>query len=400
MDYDILIVGSGIVGTSLAVGLKNRLHMKLLKVGLIDPAFIQDTPKRQDARTIALSRMSCKILQGLSFRDFTQLAACPIQTIHVSERSRFSITRLQADDRKPLGYSIEMHSLMQGLEEALFETDCECIPGYVKQVCHEGDGWNIQLETRTDTKTIKTKLLIAADGDHSSLRKILQIPCEYKEYAQSALVTTVETTKCHEYTAFERFIEEGSIALLPIAKQKMKLVWVASKERSQALMDLESKALLQLLQLQIGDRLGKFHQLGESRHVYPLRYVKSEKQVQKGFVLMGNAAHVLHPIAAQGFNLSLRDITVFIDVIREAIEKEKDFASLETLQRYVEKRYLDQKYVALFTEGLVSFFTRDMWFASSLRSGLFNLLECTPVLKRKLVEFTVGMDALLPRWVF
>jgi len=395
-DYDILIVGGGLVGASLALGL-NQLP---LKVGLIDSGLIKKAPISN--RTIALSAISCQILQALSNCSLDELKVHPIKTIHVSKQGRFAITRLKAEDigLPALGYSIEMATIVQFLYEALNKTCCEVIPAQVKDAKCELATVEVVLETAsTVQEKISTKLLIAADGDNSFLRTLFNIPTKVHDYEQSALVATVATTKSHQDTAFERFIVDGSVALLPVAEKKVKLVWVASTDNIKTLANLDACLFLNRLQDHIGFRLGKLHSLGES-HIYPLKRVQVLDQVQDRLVLLGNSAHVLHPIAAQGFNLSLRDIAVFIATIQEAHAKEKNFAAKEILQNYVVKRLSDQKRAENLTHYLASLFNEDLSPLAGLCSVAFNALESLPILKKRFIHFAMGSYVKLPSWVW
>lgn len=402
MDYDILIVGGGLVGMSLALGLKNRLNSSSLKVGLIDPALDNAISRPLDYRTLALNLLSCKILQKLSLSDFGRFSAYPIQTVHISKQGKFAMTRLKASDigLPVLGYSIEISTLITALQLLLAQTDCALIPSCVKGASRDAEGWKVQLETNAGIKEISAKLLIAADGDNSFLRKILAVPVCSSDYEQSAMITTVEMTKLHENTAFERFIFDGSIALLPIAERKAKLVWIASTEAIKALASLDENEFLAKLKAHFGSRLGQFHTLGNGRLVYPLKSLQVGKQVQDGFALIGNAAHVLHPIAAQGFNLSLREIAIFIEVINQAIASKKSFASEEWLQKYLAECLPDQKRTTLFTQSLASLVSKNLWPTNALFAAFIHTLEFIPLFKRELIRGAMGSASNLPSWVF
>lgn len=405
MHYDILIVGGGLVGTSLALGLSHRLR-PMLNIGLVDSSLstsavsqrqdtlspIQAMPNLSaDNRTIALSDVSLKILQALSRSCLSHLKTCPIEKIHISKKGRFAISRLKASDigLQALGYSIEMTTLVKALYEQLNQTHCTLMAAQFKTVNRIEKGWDITLESEKGIEHLSTKLLIAADGDHSSLRKQLNISVDLHDYDQSAMITTVGTQKSLGGMAFERFIPNASIAILPIAEKKAKLVWVAKTAAINALMLLDTAQKQEILRQNIGSRLGTLA-LGEACFVYPLKAQRAQTQVQEKFVLMGNAAHVLHPIAAQGFNLSLRDIAVLVDTLAEA---SSNFNSIDALQRYLKRRLPDQKRTAFFTHRL----SNSYFLPSSL---MLNLLECIPFAKRELIRFAMGSLTQLPRWIF
>jgi 2-octaprenyl-6-methoxyphenol hydroxylase len=406
MHYDILIVGGGLVGTSLALGLSHRLNPKL-NIGLVDSALptlaasqkqnlsIQDAHNLPaDNRTIALSDISLKILQALSGFSFNHFKTWPIEKIHISKKGRFAISRLKASDigLQALGYSVEMTALVKALYEQLNQTPCKLIAAQFKSANRIDKGWKVVLASENSMESVSTKLLIAADGDHSSLRKQLNIPVTLHDYDQSAMVTTVKTQKPLEGMAFERFIPHGSIAILPIGEKKAKLVWVAKTAVINALMLLKPAKKQELLSQNIGSRLGSLT-LAEDCFVYPLKAQQVQSQVQENFVLVGNAAHVLHPIAAQGFNLSLRDIAVLVDTLAQASNY---FDSIDVLQRYLKQRLPDQKRTAWFTHGLTYFSGRNL-LPSCL---MLNFLEYMPFAKKELIRFAMGSFTQLPRWIY
>lgn len=403
--YHITIVGGGVVGASLALGLSQLP----LKISLIDPAYPHTTHHISDGRTLALSATSCKILQALCFGSIHEniklntklldkLPVHPIKTIHISEQHRFGVARLKASDigLPALGYSIEMTAITQFLYEELTKTNCDLIPAKVNDAKNKTNGFEVMLED----KTITTQLLIAADGDHSFLRGLMKIPVTTHDYKQSALVTTVEMTGNHNDTAFERFIPKGSIALLPIAEKKMKLVWIANTDTIHTLAHLPPEVLLSKLQKHMGRRLGTLNTLAKRHFIYPLKFQHTTQQVMPNFVLMGNAAHTLHPIAAQGFNLSLRDIAIFVETMRQTLANKEEIGSEKTLQSYLEKRLSDQKYAENLTHYLANGFTQDFWLGSIIRNVALNGLEYLPFIKKQFTRRAMGSSTVLPHWIY
>lgn len=404
LNYDVIIVGGGIVGASLALGLSQLP----LKIAVFDPAYSPEMPHISDGRTLALSATSCKILQALCFGSIPvgfqdaklldKLPSHPIKTIHISEQNRFATTRLKASDigLLALGYSIEMTSIVRFLYEELAKTNCDLIPEKVKDAKSKATGFEVMLEN----KTITTKLLIAADGDHSFLRGLMKIPVITHDYGQSALITTVEISGKHDDTAFERFIHKGSIALLPITEKKMKLVWITDTDAIHTLAHLTPEALLIKLQEHMGRRLGTFHTLAKRHFIYPLKFQYTSQQVMPNFVLMGNAAHTLHPIAAQGFNLSLRDIALLVETMRQTLADEQEIGSEKTLQAYLQKRLPDQRYAQNLTHYLANGFTQDFGLGSIIRRATLNSFEYLPLIKKQFTRRAIGSSTLLPRWVY
>lgn len=414
-DYDILIVGGGLVGMSLALG----FCQLPLKVGLVDASYVfsQATPKA-DGRTIALSEVSLRILQALckgkvasacSFdgfqilkNDLSDLPMIPIKTIHISTQHRFAMTRLCASDLDlpALAYCVEMPVLLAWLYEQLAKTDCEWIPAKVTGIKRKFNGCELELKRANTLASVTTKLLIAADGDESCLRGWLQMHVKRYDYQQSALVTTVETTIPHHETAFERFMGRGSVALLPIAEKKMKVVWVAKTDVIHDLASLTPDEQLRQLQTQLGHRLGQLHTLGENHFIYPLKYLHATEQISDHVVLMGNAAHVLHPIAAQGFNLSLRDSAILIEVVRLAVMRQEDFFAKPVLQRYAESRIPSQQRVERLTHGLAGGLVDGVFPLAAFRGLGCHVMNYIPFIRKQFTRFAMGFDDELPRWVY
>lgn len=414
-DYDILIVGGGLVGMSLALG----FCQLPLKVGLVDAScgFSHVTPKT-DGRTIALSEVSLRILQSLyrgkvasacaldGFQipqnGLSDLSMSLIKTIHISTQHHFAMTRLCAADLDlpALAYCVEMPLLLASLYEQLAHTSCELIPAKVTGMTRKSNVCELELARSNALTSVTTKLLIAADGDESCLRGWLQMSVKRYDYQQSALVTTVEITTPHHETAFERFIDGGSVALLPIAEKKMKVVWIAKTDVIHDLALLTPDEKLRQLQTQLGNRLGHLHTLGENHFIYPLNYLHAAEQVTDNVVLMGNAAHVLHPIAAQGFNLSLRDSAVLIEVVRLAFMRQEDFFAKPILQRYADSRISSQQRVEKLTHGLAGGLIGGVFPLTVFRGLGCHVMNYVPAIRRQFTRFAMGFDPELPRWVY
>lgn len=353
---DIVIAGGGMVGISLALQLAARLpdetRIALVEGFPLPPAEGGKAPSYHpsfDARSTALSYSSRLIYDGLGIWEALAEWLCPIETIHVSSRGRFGSSLLKATDYgwPALGYVVENAWLGRSLIAALRAQDrVELInPAKVVGAEARGSGQRLHLEGEAP-ETLDTELLVVADGAGSGLRENLGVGVDEKPYRQSAVIANVASAEPHRGCAFERFTDEGPLAMLPLlgvagSEHRSALVWTLPPERAAELAACDQDVFLAELKNRFGYRLGRLTQVGE-RHSYPLSLVKSEEQVRQGMVVMGNAAHALHPVAGQGFNLALRDVAALAEVLRAGMEEGLAPGDLGLLGRYQASQAADQ----------------------------------------------------------
>ena len=316
---DIVIAGGGMVGASLALQLAAVLPEDVSLCLVEGFPFPQPEPGHRpdyhpafDARSTALSYSTRLIYERIGVWEDLTRWLCPIEKIHVSSRGRFGSTLMEAAEHgwSALGYVVENAWLGNTLIQALHRQDRVELRSPCKVVAVEPRGNRVRLQLSGDQDAaLDAALLVVADGAGSSLRETLGVKVDEKPYRQHAIVANVATASPHEGCAFERFTEHGPVALLPLlgvsgAPNRSALVWTMSPQEAAALDDCPDHEFLAALQERFGYRLGRLLQVGE-RHGYPLSLVQCAEQVRQGIVVMGNAAHALHPVAGQGFNLSL-----------------------------------------------------------------------------------------------
>ncbi|MEQ9397436.1 2-octaprenyl-6-methoxyphenyl hydroxylase [Haliea sp.] len=402
---DIVIAGGGMVGISLALELGRLLpattSITLVEGFALPPA--SSTPDYHpsfDARSTALSYSSQLIYQDMGLWPALQRWLCPIATIHVSSRGHFGSTLLRARDYgwQALGHVVENPWLGQTLLHALRgQGRVELLnPATVVAATACADGVDLVLEGAAPAH-LRSALLVVADGADSGLRQRLGVSSSEKPYRQHALICNIATAQPHNGCAFERFTDEGPLALLPLlpaaaARNRSALVWTLPPERAESLLAGTDEAFLGALQQRFGYRLGRLLQAG-ARQAYPLSLRHCEEQVRAGVVIMGNAAHALHPVAGQGFNLALRDIAALGRVLAPAVAAGESPGSLAVLQRYRERQRQDQLRTIQFSDRLPALFMHADPMLALARDLALSGLDWVAPLKRAFVEHAAGLEA-------
>lgn len=386
-DYDCLIIGGGLVGLSLAKAIQDLP----LRTAIIEASPL--TATTGDTRSIALAFGSQQILASLDIWPLLAANATPIQQIHVSDKGHFGITRLSAATvhAPALGFVVEHASLLDALQQAISSSITVIRPARVNAMQTINDRWCITCETPTGLHDIHARLIIAADGDHSTVRQLQGIATERFDYPHFGLVTTIQLKQSHHNVAYERFTEQGPIALLPLTGHRCGLVWSIPKTDSELYLNMPDREFLLCLQKQFGYRLGRFVAV-EKRFCYPLKSQIAKEIVRPGLVLLGNAAHSLHPIAAQGFNLGLRDSAILADILKNAVARQQTLSDFSLLQLYDQNRQRDQKTMRYFTHSLTEWFTspKKPWVIGR-NVGLFTLDLC-PLLQLPLLQNAMGLS--------
>ncbi|MBX8597071.1 2-octaprenyl-6-methoxyphenyl hydroxylase [Pseudomonas cichorii] len=386
--FNLAIIGGGLVGASLALALQTGAKARGWKIVLIEPFAPGDSYQPSyDARSSALSFGARRIYERLGLWQQITRRAEPILQIQVSDRGRFGATRLAAMEEgvPALGYVVENAWLGQCLWAGLDrEVVTWRVPAEVKHMQALADGYRLTLNDETE---LECDLAVLADGGRSSLREQLGIGVRERSYDQSALIANITPSEAHCGQAFERFTDDGPMALLPLPENRCALVWTRKGNDTQRLAALDDRSFLSELQNVFGYRLGTLRQVG-SRHVYPLSLVEAEEQVRSHLVVLGNAAHSLHPIAGQGFNLSLRDA----DALAEALlESDKLPGDLSTLLAYRERQRLDQQMTVGFSDKVTRLFGSTQPVVTAGRNlGLLGL-DLLPPAKRWFARQAMGL---------
>ncbi len=395
--FDIVIVGGGLVGSALACALEgSRLRIALIEAqaaaGTGDRAEAAAT-STLDQRNLALARRSVETLERLGVWRFALPRAEPIRSVHVSRRGDFGAVRIgpESAGADALGHTVPAAALGAALETALAQ--CRDLvrlqPARVLDWSAVDDALELAIETAKGPSTLQTRLLVAADGTNSSMRARADIGVHQCDYAQTALVGGVALGREHHGRAYERFVEDGLIALLPMAGRQAGFVWIQPNAAAQAAMAWDDIEFAARLQQAFGHRAGAFGRIGR-RQAWPLRSLKAVALAADRLVLVGNAAQTLHPVGAQGFNLGLRDAVTLADEITTAHAEARDIGGIEVLERHSARRLPDRDATLANTDALVKLMGSRVRGFGPIRSAAFAAIEHLPLLKRGLARRGMG----------
>ncbi len=434
-NTDIAIIGGGMVGVCLAILLaQKKQNWSITLIESFPFESSQSTYQDQsisyqpsfDSRSTALAAGSKDILEQCGVWETLKKHVTEISKVHVSDKNHFGGTLIDAADydMDAVGYVVENAWFGRVLISELYKQERINIiaPASVKKITPKKSGYWIEIESANtfsadkDTHTsfnnvINAELTIVADGANSVIGAQLGIQCNEKNYHQNALIANIQCDRPHHGVAYERFTDQGPIALLPSSdsdnesndnkasgnSRNMALVWTLPEDNDELLTCSESEFLKQL-QKRFGFRQGHFVRVGK-RVQYPLNLLLAKEQVRRSLVLMGNAAHFLHPVAGQGFNLALRDcysLSAILDAAVNAAAKENnssDFTigDLDVLQKYVKAQHLDQLATISLSDNFVEWFSSSSMTKSVLRNiGLFAL-DVVPGLSSVLAKRTMGL---------
>jgi len=419
-SFDIIIAGGGLSGTLSALSLSQlrKANGEPLSIAIIEA--VETTTKNNssesvqaqatqasafDARVLALSHGSMQYLKSLSLWHELKHLTTPIKNIHISDRGYYGKARMYsaAHDVSALGFVIEMSQLGKALITTLNKHSniTWFCPDSIKTIDWEIGSVNVQLASE---QILTAELLLACDGGQSICRQFANISSTTKVYQQSAIIANVSMSKPHNNRAFERFTENGPIAMLPLndsagirhesgttatENRRCSLVWTLNSEQAEQIAKMSDQEFSIEFEQAFGSWLGHVTQAGK-RTLFPLSLVQADEQIYHRMVLVGNASHTLHPIAGQGFNLGLRDVEQLTKTIANAIKTKQSFSSLAALTQYAKQRKTDHQQVIALTDSLVTLFSNQLPpLVAGRNIGLKVLNYLTP-LKKAFADKTMG----------
>ncbi|MDF3055104.1 MAG: ubiH [Gammaproteobacteria bacterium] len=397
--FDILLVGGGIVGNVLSLALAGQP----LRIGIIEaqssPATSQAIQHHRDERAIALTNASVRLFQSLGVWDAIAPYATAIQQVHVSEAGRFGQVKLRASDTGYafLGQVVSAHRLLEALRARVsqFSNITTLYETKLEQLERNKEGYTLKLHSLDQAQYLNTRLVVAADGTQSFTRKCLNIPIKSNDYHQHAIVATLQVSHPHNGVAYERFTTSGALGALPLLGDRYVVVWTIPSNQLEDLMALSAQDFCKKLQHLWGYKLGRILSI-EKRQSFLLQSVFATQQTAPFALLIGNAAHTLHPVAAQGLNLSLKDVAVFAEMVSEAIANQQDPTRYALLETYAQSRKREQVLTSVLTNTLIHLFSYEIaplvW-GRNIGLSSFNLL---PTLQRIFAKRAMGLSGRLP----
>jgi len=391
MDYDIVIIGSGVVGlaTTLAIARQTKLNIALIESSANLPSW--QVSSAHDHRVSAISLASKKLFELVGAWDSILAkrlhAFKNMQVFDEAEQGKIHFDCAEVNE-PALGYIIEDRVLRTSLLEQLscYPTIQLLQPIQLMKINHRPECVEL---TTTDEKTFSTKLLIAADGAESWVREQFDVALKTKDYEQIAIVATVQTEKPHQSTAWQRFLSTGPLAFLPLSDpHSCSIVWSATHQEAQNLLKLNDAEFLQSLSAAFA-HLGIVTATSKRFH-FPLRMRHAKNYVLNRVALVGDAAHTIHPLAGQGLNLGLQDAAYLAEVIAAAVNKNRDYSQLHTLRRYERWRKSDNLAMLAAVDAIKYLFMHDNALLKTVRNAGMNFANRNTTLKNFFIQYALG----------
>ncbi|MED6316171.1 MAG: UbiH/UbiF/VisC/COQ6 family ubiquinone biosynthesis hydroxylase [Pseudomonadota bacterium] len=413
-DQQVLIVGGGHVGLSFALLLAHHgIASTLLEKNrypTISPTDDRTRSHYLDSRNTALSRRTVQIYQEIGLWEELQSHACRIDSVQISEQGSFGRAQLNKAEEKVESFGQVIENAWLGRKLLLAAQQSPLITlidnASVNTVAQQADGVTLSFsndDAAENEQQLQASVLVACDGRDSTVRQLLNIGTTTYDYQQTAIVGVVETDRPHEHVAIERFSPAGPLAVLPLTDPegdgndeyqqgyRRSVVWVCPTGEETKYLEDDAQ-FLQTLQQAFGQRAGKFVAAGR-RGAYPLSRVLADKQVEGRCVIMGNAAHTLHPVAGQGFNLCMRDAHVLAQMMSAQVLKGEDIGNAQLLKRYEKARQTDQKRVIRFCDAVVHGFTHPNSAIKFVRNMALLAFDKLPNIKPLVATYAMGLKS-------
>lgn len=392
-DYDLVIVGGGLVGLTLVAALKDSG----LQVALIEATPASAAVARGQAYHVNL--LASQIFQGIGVWEAMRPGVNPIEQIHLSDGNYPGTVRFgQSDLHTPvLGYVAEHRVLLDALRA--FVNQCPNVtyhcPATLVQATYQSDGVELHIQEGDTVTSMWAKLLVAADGARSPIRQQAGIQTRGWQYWQSCVVAFIQPEKSHQNIAYERFQADGPFAILPLPGNLCRIVWTAPKAEAEQLLALEPQEFLARLKQRYGEQMGELSLVGD-RSVFQVQRMHSTRYVQSRLALIGDAAHCCHPVGGQGVNMGFRDAAALAEVLRTAHQRGQDIGDLTVLNQYERWRRLENFTILSFTDFLVRLFSNRLLPLVILRRIGLHLMQTIQPIKTLALKLMVGLTGRAP----
>lgn len=397
-DYDVIIVGAGLVGASLACALAQQPEAQALRIALVEAKIEQHefSGENFDPRVVALTQASQNLLNTLGvWNEVIQTRACAYREMHVWDGEgtaaiHFNCAEVRANQ---LGYIVENSVVLNVLRKKIAQhANITLIQPARVTTLNNGCGVDILLD---DGNKLTAKLLIAADGAHSKVRELAAFETREWDYGHRAIITTVQTALPHQATAWQRFIRTGPLAFLPLPSVNEKhfcsIVWSAESDLAEQLMQLNDSDFCARLGIAFEHRLGNILQV-DKRYIIPLRQRHAKNYIQPHVVLVGDAAHNIHPLAGQGVNLGLLDVAALSNEINRALVRKIPLNDFSILRRYQRQRLADNLIMMSAMEAFKRLFGSDSLMITWLRNTGMRQLNSLTELKKIIIKNAMGLS--------
>jgi len=395
-EYDVVIIGGGMVGLTLACALGQQ-EFNVAVVEAYEPLDMQANDE-YELRVSAISKSSQQVFKNINaWQGMLQRRASPYQHMHVWDSTGDGKINFDAADLgvDALGHIIENRAVQFSLYEQckkLHSVELLC-PQQVKDIRYTEQQSEIFLD---DGRSITTKLLVGADGANSKVRDIAGISINKSAYEQKGVVAVVKSTQSHKSTAWQRFLPTGPLAFLPLSDGRCSIVWSAEDQRADELLAMDDESFCRELEQEFDYTLGKVESIGQ-RAAFPLIRRHADEYVKKGLALIGDAAHTIHPLAGQGVNLGVLDAAALAETIVAARAKGQNIASLATLRKYERWRRADNSLMMYSMSGFKNLFSNEQSGLSFVRNAGLNIVNSMGPVKHKFMRHALGLEGDLPK---
>lgn len=415
-DYDLAIVGGGIIGLTLACALKDSGLSILLIEAQAESAAVAK------GRAYVISLLSGRIFAGIGVWDEILPQISTFGKISLSDADYDKVVHFEPHElgTDGLGYAAEHRVLLSALQNKLKQSQNVSFlcPAEVISAVYQADGVEIELrlpqvgqgrpcageqEGRIDFSSlpmthsrIRTRLLVGADGARSRIRQAAGIQTKGWPYWQSCVIATIKPEKSHNNVAYERFWPSGPMGVLPLPGNRCQVVWTAPHAEAKALLELDEKQFLAKLEYHTGGLLGKLELIG-SRYLFPVQLMQSDRYVQHRLALIGDAAHCCHPVAGQGMNLGIRDAAALAQILTAAHQQGEDIGEIQVLKRYERWRKTENLTILGMTDFLDRMFSNNWLPVVAIRRfGLWMLRYISPI-KIYALQLMTGLRGRRPK---
>ncbi|HCS13169.1 MAG: ubiquinone biosynthesis protein [Zetaproteobacteria bacterium CG06_land_8_20_14_3_00_59_53] len=391
--HDVAIVGGGLAGAALAIT-ASRMG---LSVALIEAQWVASFAETKPERVIALSYGSrCHLEQLGVWEAIARAGAAPIRKVHVCEpgnRGEVGMHRGEADV-EALGYVVQNAHVLSALYKAMPQDVQIYAPAQLQSLAVDTDGVQLSIRQQDGDSGLQARLLVGADGTMSRVRKLCGIGSRGWDHNRFGLVASVTPKIPHHDVAHECFRPDGPLAFLPLDAGRYSIVWTLSPRDAARIGQLDDAAFLRWLEIEAGQEmqahLGGFVSVGP-RALFPFEYRVTERFTAQRVALIGNAAHTMHPVAGQGLNLGLRDVTDLSRAMQRAVDGGRDVGAPVVLEEYAQKRCVDTASVTVFTEGLNALFCNELLPVKLARGLGMAGMDRLPALRRWLLRHAAGL---------